>query len=135
MRSVRTCLGSGRTSVARSSATVTKRNRKSRRRKRRQQDLRELRRRQGQSERARSVTFRQPPFGESVPGPLRQQQIVREASYSEQYSGPLPPPKLLKEFEEAIPGSAAKILDNWRHEGEHRRQLERAESDAARGAL
>lgn len=54
---------------------------------------------------------------------------------TEQYSGPLPPPRLLREFEEAVPGSAAKILDNWRDESAHRRQLERVESESARDGL
>lgn len=54
---------------------------------------------------------------------------------TEQYRGPLPPPRLLREFEEAVPGSAAKILDNWRDESTHRRQLEREESQSARDGL
>jgi uncharacterized membrane protein len=61
--------------------------------------------------------------------------VATQEVHSEQYSGPLPPPRLLKEFEEAVPGSAGKILDNWRDEGLHRRQLEKDESQSARDGL
>lgn len=99
---------------------------KSRARKAKQAELRrEIQRREGQRDRSQGGT-RQPPFG-----PM----ISATQEVTEQYRGPLPPPRLLREFDEAVPGSAAKILDNWHEESLHRRQLERDESQSARDGL
>lgn len=61
--------------------------------------------------------------------------VTAQEMTTEEYRGPLPPPRLLREFDEAVPGSAAKIIANWQDEGSHRRQLERDESDSARDGL
>ncbi|EOA3017618.1 DUF2335 domain-containing protein [Enterococcus faecalis] len=45
--------------------------------------------------------------------------IIRQS-----YSGPLPSPRLLKEFDEVEKGAAKKIIDNYLAESEHRRGLE-----------
>jgi uncharacterized membrane protein len=54
-------------------------------------------------------------------------------SQLEHYQGPLPHPKILQEFEQLVPGSAATIMGNFRVESDHRRSMERDESEAARG--
>lgn len=41
------------------------------------------------------------------------------------WSGPLPSPDSLREFNEVVPGSASKIVDAFVEQGNHRRQLER----------
>lgn len=45
--------------------------------------------------------------------------IIRQS-----YSGPLPSPQLLREFDEVEEGTAKKIVDNFITESNHRRQLE-----------
>ncbi|WP_259717307.1 DUF2335 domain-containing protein [Weissella confusa] len=42
----------------------------------------------------------------------------------EMYSGPIPHPKILKEFNEIVPGSAKQIIKNGVQESKHRRGLE-----------
>lgn len=54
-------------------------------------------------------------------------------SQLEHYQGPLPHPKILQEFDQLVPGSAATIMGNFRTESDHRRSMERDESEAARG--
>ena len=49
--------------------------------------------------------------------------------------GPLPPPEMLKRYEEAHPGAAGIILQEFVAQAEHRRDLESKSLDAAvRGA-
>lgn len=54
-------------------------------------------------------------------------------SQLEHYSGPLPHPKILQEFEALLPGSASRIIRNFEVESDHRRLMESDESEAARG--
>lgn len=42
-----------------------------------------------------------------------------------QYRGPLPPPRMLADFEEAHPGTAAQILAMARDEQQHRHRMQR----------
>lgn len=54
-------------------------------------------------------------------------QIVHETvqeTVMERFSGPLPPPHILKEFNDVIPGCAEAILQMTVDQGEHRRKLE-----------
>ncbi|HVT07512.1 MAG TPA: DUF2335 domain-containing protein [Polyangia bacterium] len=53
----------------------------------------------------------------------------------EQYAGPLPHPSTLKAFDDIVPGSAARILDNWEREGDHRRGLEREDNGLRREVI
>ena len=41
------------------------------------------------------------------------------------YSGPIPPPALLREYDEIVPGSASRILDAWEKQSDHRMWLEK----------
>lgn len=50
----------------------------------------------------------------------------------EHYNGPLPPPKLLAEFEVVVPGSAERIIANMERESAHRREIESKDSQAGR---
>ncbi len=40
------------------------------------------------------------------------------------YSGPLPPPSLLQDYEDILPGSAERIFNQFEKQGGHRRKLE-----------
>lgn len=44
---------------------------------------------------------------------------------SQYFSGPLPPPEILKQYDEIVPGFAQTIVDQFVAQGEHRRQLEK----------
>lgn len=47
---------------------------------------------------------------------------IATASY---FSGPIPPPEFLKQYEELVPGIAKRFLEEPRLEAEHRRSLEK----------
>ncbi|HEY6991144.1 MAG TPA: DUF2335 domain-containing protein [Bryobacteraceae bacterium] len=47
-------------------------------------------------------------------------QVVQQASFS----GPLPPPAILKQYNDIVPGAAERILSAAELEGDHRRRLE-----------
>lgn len=41
------------------------------------------------------------------------------------YSGPIPPPAMLKEYDDAVPGAASRILDLAERQADHRMDLEK----------
>jgi len=47
------------------------------------------------------------------------------------FAGPLPPPNLLKGYEDACPGSADRIIRMAETQGDHRREIEHKMADAA----
>lgn len=53
-----------------------------------------------------------------------------------EYNGPLPPPEILRRFEDILPGTAERILRQFEVEAEHRRSCEQAmiESEIQRQA-
>jgi uncharacterized membrane protein len=48
----------------------------------------------------------------------------RSLSISKTYSGPVPPPELLAAYDEIVPGSAEKIINQFVAQGNHRMALE-----------
>jgi uncharacterized membrane protein len=54
--------------------------------------------------------------------------MVAEASFT--WSGPLPPPESVRAYEALVPGSAQLILNCFKEEIDHRRQLEQKAIDA-----
>ena len=50
---------------------------------------------------------------------------LRSATQIEAYRGPLPPPKALREYEAALPGSAERILARLERETAHRHDMQR----------
>jgi uncharacterized membrane protein len=48
---------------------------------------------------------------------------------SQQWSGPLPSPAAMAEYDRIAPGTAAKLIDAMLVEGEHRRRLEVLEAE------
>lgn len=50
---------------------------------------------------------------------------VSSFSWHEYYSGPLPTPQQLEEYNRILPGLADRIVTEWQTEGSHRRSLEK----------
>jgi uncharacterized membrane protein len=40
------------------------------------------------------------------------------------YAGPLPPPRMLSQYNDALPDGAHRIVTSWENEGDHRRKLQ-----------
>ena len=61
------------------------------------------------------------------------------AMRSETFVGPLPPPSMLREYEQAHAGLGGTLIEAWKSESNHRRGLEKADQDLsaeiARGQL
>jgi uncharacterized membrane protein len=47
---------------------------------------------------------------------------------TQQFSGPLPHPDALKQYDQLVPGAAKSIVDSFVKEGDHRRSCEKRES-------
>ncbi len=56
------------------------------------------------------------------------------AEISQSFSGPLPPPDILRQFDEVVPGAAERIIKMAEEQSAHRRELEKKviSSDIAR---
>lgn len=60
-----------------------------------------------------------------VPAPSAERNNSIEHIFAvEGYSGPLPHPNLLRQFDEVVPGAANRIIQMAESQGEHRRNLE-----------
>lgn len=71
-----------------------------------------------------------------VPAPQQPQQhnqhiVQRHQVVSAGWSGPLPPPAALEEFNRIVPGGAERIFAQFEAEGKHRRELEQRQSKLA----
>lgn len=55
--------------------------------------------------------------------PTRLKAAIRH-HFLAQWSGPLPPPAIIEEFDRIVPGSATRIMDDFFEEGRHRRTVE-----------
>lgn len=67
------------------------------------------------------------PFIEKLPREQQSraiEQLSVQLSMRSQYSGPIPPPKFLSQFEEIVPGSAERILAMAERQSAHRQSLE-----------
>lgn len=56
--------------------------------------------------------------------------IEREYVWAEYYSGPLPHPQMLKDYEEILPGAGETMLAQFVKQGNHRMSLEQKVTDA-----
>ena len=69
-----------------------------------------------------------PELIEAVPEEKRKELIQQISEYSLHVehivSSPLPPPKMIKEYQEAVPGSGELIIDSFVQQQKHRRMLE-----------
>lgn len=56
--------------------------------------------------------------------PTEFKKLIIAASRTQHYQGPVPHPKILKEYEEILPGSAERMLSMAEKEQNHRHQME-----------
>ncbi len=75
-----------------------------------------------------------PPGPPQAPVP-RQPEHPATSVTSLSYSGPLPPPQILRQFEEIVPGSAERILSAFEKESEHRREIEKVQAGIGKHAI
>ena len=68
------------------------------------------------------------------PKPHKENGVVVHQSMMQSFSGPLPPPEILKKFDEVVPGAAERIIKMAEEQSTHRKDLEKKviESDIAR---
>jgi len=73
----------------------------------------------------------------NLPSPQPQSKHVTVQTRAESFSGPLPPPVVLKQYDEIVPGAAERILSMAESQSQHRQQLERSviESDIKNSRL
>jgi uncharacterized membrane protein len=57
--------------------------------------------------------------------------VIRAVTESVSFSGPLPPPEVLRAYEEMMPGTAARITEMEEGQSAHRRQREQHLTAAA----
>jgi len=53
---------------------------------------------------------------------------MRLEAVSQRFSGPLPPPDILREYDGIVPGAAKNIVQSFIKEGDHRRSLQSRET-------
>ena len=73
----------------------------------------------------------------NLPSPQQQSKHVTVQTRAESFSGPLPPPVVLKQYDEIVPGAADRILSMAESQSQHRQQLEKSviESDIKNSRL
>src|SRR6266702_7579052 len=62
--------------------------------------------------------------------PAKQHSAQKQAVVAASFSGPLPPPSLLGQYEQIVPGSAERIIRTFEAEVSHRHEMERVLVDA-----
>lgn len=69
-----------------------------------------------------------PKIPEELAAIIKEQPEIKPVllNYAEAFSGPLPPPRMLREYDSIVPGFAQTLLDQFVAQGDHRRQLEKA---------
>lgn len=66
--------------------------------------------------------------GELIPAAIEIQQVSR-------FSGPIPPPRILSEYDQVLPGLADRLVSLAEGEAEHRRALQRRRARLAEAGL
>src|SRR2546430_16686828 len=69
-----------------------------------------------------------PPVTNNPPQQHNNPTVQRHQIVSAGWSGPLPPPAALDEFNRIVPGAAERIFAQFEAEGAHRRELEQRQS-------
>lgn len=59
-----------------------------------------------------------------APSPLNHQLNPSQVAVTHGYSGPIPPPSILREFDSLIPGTAERIIRSFEQEQAHRQRVE-----------
>lgn len=62
--------------------------------------------------------------------PAEQRELLLEF-FAMQYRGPIPPPAMLKQFDQVVEGAAKQILDDAHAQSRHRREMEKIQVEAA----
>jgi uncharacterized membrane protein len=57
-------------------------------------------------------------------------EVLEAAIIAAQFSGPLPPPEILRAYDDVVEGGANRIFDQWERETLHRQSLEQKVLDA-----
>lgn len=60
----------------------------------------------------------------------KKKKLLMKRQHVEMFSGPLPPPSMLKEYEKIVPGSGKKIIDSGLEESNFRRDFNNKNLDA-----
>ena len=69
-----------------------------------------------------------PELLKAIPEEKREELIQQISEYSllvEHFSGPLPPPKIIKEYQQAVPGSGEIIFNSFAQQQKHRMEMEK----------
>lgn len=69
-----------------------------------------------------------PEIIEDLPAEQREQLLE---FFAMQYKGPIPPPAMLKQFDQVVQGAAKQILDDAHAQSQHRREMEKIQVEAA----
>jgi len=56
---------------------------------------------------------------------------IKTLLVSRQFSGPMPPPECLHQYDQIVPGAAREIIDEFRANGAHQRTMDQAVLEAA----
>lgn len=59
------------------------------------------------------------------PSPAIQQQLLHVEEKYEEYTGPIPPPAMLRDYEQILPGLADRIITMAENQATHRRDIEK----------
>lgn len=62
-------------------------------------------------------------------------EVLEAAIFAAQFSGPLPPPEILRAYDEVVDGGANRIFDQWEAETRHRHGLQARMADAYNAGL
>lgn len=65
-------------------------------------------------------------MGQQPDSPLPANLLAAYAQVSTSYSGPLPSPEMLKQYDEIAPGAAKLFIETFRDQAHHRMELEKA---------
>jgi uncharacterized membrane protein len=80
---------------------------------------------QNRNQRKNATNTKLPQPTKSSPNPAMTARVTRLEAHLESFSGPMPNPSLLKDYEAIIPGCAARMLSMAEKQAEHRQSLER----------
>lgn len=64
-------------------------------------------------------------MGMKPDAPLPPQVLAAYGQITKSFSGPLPPPEILREYDELVPGSAKTFIDTFSDQAHHRMDLEK----------
>mgnify|MGYP001591579865 CR=1 FL=1 len=64
------------------------------------------------------------------PAPQQNKGVVRREETRISFSGPLPPPNVLEQYDRIVPGAADRIIKMAEQQSQHRRELERKVIDS-----